>query len=193
MKFDLYEDYEEKHSNWVIGLLLLICILLISNLLLVDILDNGQLQWLYLIIGLVYVIYFVSRFFHFYSKTSHSKGQKKILEIQELGIFWDKILIRWHDLHDFQADDEEVEMKRDWLRFELGNSLSDGFNKIQIISKDGIKYLGHYLLTSKLQKDALREQLKTYAIKHQLPYELAKKIVKPANYQEHQDLKNLLT
>lgn len=127
----------------------------------------------------------------FFSKYEHSKGQLTKLKIQETHIIWNNTVIKWSEIIDFKIGYNEIDNE---LNIKLGpkNNKSDGMNTISIITEHGKEYNGHYHIKSDYDLNKLKDLLWDCIVKNKINYNIAKNIVKPESYKEHQNLKNEL-
>ena len=124
----------------------------------------------------------------FFSKYESTKGERGKLTVAKNGVIWDSKHINWKNITDMNISTNEIDNQHKW-DYSHKNNVSDGLNLIEIKTNRGENFKGHYKLTSKDQLIILEDLLLESILTNGLNYEVARKIVKPNSYQEHQLLK----
>lgn len=188
MNFEFYEEYRVKdwNLNMIVGMsvgVVALIILVFNNYMNEEMFRYACLT----MVGLLIMSQFV-RMISFFSKYESVKGEKGQLSINEVEISWNKKKIYWESIVDISIQYNEIDNKHQF-DFSPQNNVSDGLNRISLETKSGLKLIGYYKLKNHNQLQMLQELLQKCIHKNQLSYDLAKKIIQPENYREHQLLK----
>jgi hypothetical protein len=188
---ELYTDYKSIDFNWNTKLSYFLLAYILVFFLSFNYIPFERWQLgIFLLIFFMVILFFLN-IRGFFSKYEHSKGQKKKLVLIETHVEWDGNKIEWKQVIDFNINYIEIENKQGWHSGPK-NNVSDGFNAIYIKSIDGQEFRGHYLLDSPQKEIIIKDLLLKSVFANQLDYNVAKKIVQPKNYKEHQELKQKL-
>lgn len=188
MNFELYDEYRTKFWNLntrvstFVGVFALIILVTISSI------TKEILQYVGLtMLGLFLLSQFV-KLKSFFSKYESVKGKKGELAINEMGIVWNGEMIDWESIADISIQYNEIDNKHNW-DLSPKNNVSDGLNQIKLKTKSGLNLNGYYKLNNYDQMQMLKELLRKCIFKNQLSYDLAKKIIQPKSYEDHQLLR----
>lgn len=184
----LFKNYKQRfwNKNLIVTMALGIVALLVWWRL--DSLDENALMYAVIILAVLFLLAKTVGGISFFSKYEHTKEYLGDLRISASEINWHGEAILWTEVSDIQIRDDEIEGKREWGNGPQ-NNLSDGINKIELTVQNGKTYKGWYQLSNKHELQDLKAVFLEAIILNKLDYQLAKKLMKPASYQEHQELK----
>lgn len=190
IEFELYTDYKIKNWNLNMKVNMVVLVFAIVTLLIQDSLNDSLLHYFSLTMVGLFMLYQLVGIKSFFSKYEHTKGEKGSLGFSETAIIWNGNEIRWNEIIDIEIQYFEIDNQQSW---DSGpnNNVSDGFNPISIKTKEKT-FHGHYHISNVLKLSNLQDLLLNCILKNHLSYEIAKKIVQPKNYKEHQELKQKL-
>jgi hypothetical protein len=189
-EFELYTDYKIKNWNLNMKVSMFVLCFILVFFLIRDYLDSYLLHYFSLTLLGLFILSQLVELKSFFSKYEHEKGEKGSLKFSETEIMWNGNEIRWNEIIDFEIQYFEIENQHKWdLGFD--NNVSDGFNLISIKTKEN-KFHGYYLIKNAYDLKYLQDLLWNCILKNHLSYEIAKKILQPNSYKEHQELKQKL-
>lgn len=188
MNFELYDEYRTKFWNLNMRVSMFVGVFALIILVNISYITKEILQYVTLImVGLFLLSQFV-KLKSFFSKYKSVKGKKGELAINEMGIVWNGEMIDWESIADISIQYNEIDNKHNW-DLSPKNNVSDGLNQIKLKTKSGLYLNGYYKLNNDDQMQMLKELLRKCIFKNQLSYDLAKKIIQPKSYEDHQLLR----
>jgi hypothetical protein len=192
MSFELYEDYKRK--NWNINFIFQFILLLLTVLLLILVffIDNEDSLILKILGTLVFggfVFLLGIKVYSFFSKYESHRTALGHLEIAEKTINWNEEIISWSNIREISIEYSEINGVLDYSDISYQNNRSDGINRLLIKLNDDKIFSGWYKIENQEQKKELLNILSKAIHVNKLSYSIANALLKPANYQEHQELK----
>lgn len=196
LKFELYSNYSKSSFNtndlfqMIFGVATLIFLLLA---LFDNFLKLGKTFILNFAI-LVVVLFFISKLasvVSFFSKYEHEKELSGEIHFTLNGIKWCDIEIKWNQIDSIVLSMDEVDFTHRF-DFTTSNNISDGINRIEVETIEGQSFRGWYLLPNLRSKLLLEKLLEESIFKNNVSYKIAKSILNPSTYKEHQLLKEKL-
>lgn len=188
MNLELYETYKTKFWNLNMKVSMFVLAFALIVLLLRNFLEGKILNYVGLTLFGLFILSQLVELKSFFSIYESKKGEKGNLEFNKNGIKWNGKKIDWNSIKVFEIEYNEINNNHKW---DIGpkNNISDGLNRIKIQTKNSQNFNGHYQLKSENEKHILTKLLRECVFTNQLKYELAKNIIQPKNYKEHQLLK----
>ena len=188
MNFELYEEYKTKFWNLNMKVSMFAGVFALIVLVSINYFEAEIPHFIGLIMFGLFILSQIVDLNSFFSKYETIKGQKGELAIDELGIVWKGKKIDWKSIVDINIQSNEIDNKHKWDQSPK-NNVSDGLNLIEIRTSKGQQLGGYYKLMNEYEVEKLKDLLKRCVFKNQLKYDIAKKIIQPKNYKEHQLLK----
>ncbi len=193
LSLELYKSYRWRSWTTQAIIYIVLLLLIIGYKIALNYLDEDSvfLKKLSFILLVCYILFILAKIILFWFKYESLKEPYGVLKIGTQNLCWHDEVIAWSQIESVQINYGEVEGKIDFGQSSFQNNRSDGINQISIRSKGGQIYQGWYKINPE-QKKELLDLLQQAILSNNLDYNLAKSLLKPSNYQEHQQLKKLL-
>ena len=127
----------------------------------------------------------------FFTKVEHEKEVLGTLSVRVAYLDWNGEQIPWTEITSIAWQDQQIENTYRWTSGSK-NLISPGINAIEFTTRRDKTYKGWYRLPNEQELLVLKETLKEAVKFHKLDFLLAKDLLRPQNYKEVQELKELV-